>query len=639
MADDTIKELWESLSNFGADEPSSHLILVSVKKCIDIGKLRELVDALTLPDYEDVLQFVGWELIGVICPTFVDNIQQEGFQECKRLLKFIAEKCNGKEVCIGVLEQLNSQSSFHLEKFITLLNMVKTALQKLKEKKLKCVSMVLPSIMRQIKSVELLDEPTENEPDDEEGRIIHVIQSVLEHMNDFLRPLVQECTTKTSCSAMHSPDSYITSLRQEILQCLIQLLDYPLVFLDLGREAWETKESDINDCQSSHPVDDLSPFRIYPCEIMQFIQMAGDSNVLVYLMEYTWKMEQMFGEEMTALNGSLTIDSGSLEREDVEEQDSNFPILGLGCFSYLLLVEEIEKDHFPAVHSFKYMVRVNMKHVLCLLRRTELYVIHKGLELLNVLFARLEDKCLEYRHDEFKHMVDILKTLINVMTICSSKKLRLKSVHLFPILVAKLDQRSQYGIFYTILEECHHAGVAGMLIYLLKEQVNHELCSTVEKSWFQGTRLMSILQLVLKPPPKPGTEKDLVQDTDRIMGTLNLVRFILLRDLSDKTNVWENFTAMEQNFLEPLKETLKETTLQYQAELMRKKDEMAENKSNTKKDGIEFNIKSPDGKSLPPMPYSAQIEALESGLHSLDMMESILARISEIAKLRKKEEK
>lgn len=210
---------------------------------------------------------------------------------------------------------------------------------------------------------------------------------------------------------------------------------------------------------------------------------------------------------------------------------------------------------------------------------------------------------------------------------------------MFPILVAKLDQRSQYGIFYTILEECHHAGVAGMLIYLLKEQVNHELCSTVEESWFQGTRLMSILQLVLKPPPKPGTEKDLVQDTDRIMGTLNLVRFILLRDLSDKTNVWENFTAMEQNFLEPLKETLKETTLQYQAELMRKKDEMAENKSNTKKDRIEFNIKSPDGRSLPPMPYSAQIEALESGLHSLDMMESILARISEIAKLRKKEEK
>lgn len=51
--------------------------------------------------------------------------------------------------------------------------------------------------------------------------------------------------------------------------------------------------------------------------------MAGDSNVLVYLLEYTWKMEQMFVEEITALNGSLTIDSGSLEGEDVEEQGKN----------------------------------------------------------------------------------------------------------------------------------------------------------------------------------------------------------------------------------------------------------------------------------------------------------------------------
>lgn len=40
---------------------------------------------------QDVLQFVGWELIGVICPAFVDNIPQDGFQECKRILKFIAE--------------------------------------------------------------------------------------------------------------------------------------------------------------------------------------------------------------------------------------------------------------------------------------------------------------------------------------------------------------------------------------------------------------------------------------------------------------------------------------------------------------------------------------------------------------------
>ena len=34
------------------DEPSSHLILVASKKCIDNGKWRELVDSLAHPDYE-----------------------------------------------------------------------------------------------------------------------------------------------------------------------------------------------------------------------------------------------------------------------------------------------------------------------------------------------------------------------------------------------------------------------------------------------------------------------------------------------------------------------------------------------------------------------------------------------------------
>jgi len=277
-----------------------------------------------------------------------------------------------------------------------------------------------------------------------------------------------------------------------------------------------------------------------------------------------------------------------------------------------------------------------MRSVFCLLSRTEHFAVYKGLELLDVLSTRLKEKCLLYRHDEFKDVTDIVKALINVMTMCSSKKLRLKGVRIFPILVSKLDTRSQYGVFYTILEDCHHAGVAGLLIYLLKEQVNQALCSTEEELWFQGTRLMSILQLVFKPPAGAGTDKDLVQETDRIMGALNCLRFVLLRDESDKTTVWQNFTTVEKNFLDPLREALKVTKIQYQAELLNKQGEMAGNKGKKVEENIEFTIKSPDGKALELMPLSDQCEALQSGLYSLDMMESVLARISEIANSRNK---
>jgi len=46
-----------------------------------------------------------------------------------------------------------------------------------------------------------------------------------------------------------------------------------------------------------------------------------------------------------------------------------------------------------------------------------------------------------------------------------------------------------------------------------------------------------------------------------------------------QTRVWENFTAIEKDFMEPLRQALKVTTIQYQAELTNKRDEMAGNKS------------------------------------------------------------
>lgn len=66
-----------------------------------------------------------------------------------------------------------------------------------------------------------------------------------------------------------------------ILFSLIQLLHYPLVFLDLGREAWKMMESDSNDYQSSHPVEDLSPFRTFPLEIMVVITFFSPVHCLI----------------------------------------------------------------------------------------------------------------------------------------------------------------------------------------------------------------------------------------------------------------------------------------------------------------------------------------------------------------------
>ena len=40
---------------------------------------------------KDALEFVGWELVGVISQTVGDEIESDAFQECNKILKIIAE--------------------------------------------------------------------------------------------------------------------------------------------------------------------------------------------------------------------------------------------------------------------------------------------------------------------------------------------------------------------------------------------------------------------------------------------------------------------------------------------------------------------------------------------------------------------
>ncbi|XP_058969222.2 glomulin [Pocillopora verrucosa] len=633
MADDDVEELQESLSKFCTEKPNTHLILVAAQKCVSGGKWTRLLECLTRSDHKDALEFVGWELIGVISQAIADDFESDALEERKKILRLIAERCSAKEVCIGVLEQLDSGTDCHFNNFVTLLDTLKTAIHRLQEKKSKYVGMALPCVTRYIKGIQLSDEI---ETEKESGSECLKMPSIMKHVLDFLRPLVQEVSLQSSSAEISPSSSCISQLGPEIIKCLIQLLDYPLVFVDLEKHSKENADPDNEDDESiSEEKCSLTvmEYRTIALEIMKFIHMANGSYL--YLMEYTSKTYNNVQEKSNKTSDRDV--SAEEEYDDEDEQErSCYPVLGLGCFVYLLLVEKMEDRNIPAVFSFRYLLRVNIKSILFLLSRTEHGVIYKGLGLLETLSKRLKDKSLVYNQYEFKDLMDIVKALINVMTMCSSKKLRLRAVQVLPNLVSKLDTRSRYGLLYTVLQDCSHPGVAGLLIHLLKEQVDQALSTSEDEPWFQGSRLMSILQLVFKPPSGAGTDKDLVQETDRVMAALNCLRFVLLRDESDKTTVWRNFTTIEKDFTEPLRQASKVTRLQYQAELANKRDEMAGNKSKNMEQNTEFSVKSPDGKALELMSLADQCEALQSGLYSLDMMDSVLARITEIATIRSK---
>ena len=72
------------------------------------------------------------------------------------------------------------------------------AINRLKEKKLKCVSMVFPCILRNIRNIPISDDLIRRKLDKEVRDKNHVMQPAVNYVLEFLRPLVQEVNMQSS---------------------------------------------------------------------------------------------------------------------------------------------------------------------------------------------------------------------------------------------------------------------------------------------------------------------------------------------------------------------------------------------------------------------------------------------------------
>ena len=102
------------------------------------------------------------------------------------------------------------------------------AIDRLEEKKSKFVGMVLPCVTRYIKGIQLSDE-VENLK--ESGSECLKMPSVLKHILDFLRPLVQEVSMLSSSSEMVRIFSNICSKSSDLYLLTLILRTQSINFL------------------------------------------------------------------------------------------------------------------------------------------------------------------------------------------------------------------------------------------------------------------------------------------------------------------------------------------------------------------------------------------------------------------------
>ncbi|XP_064227207.1 glomulin [Aotus nancymaae] len=558
------------------------LFQLAGQKCIEEGHIDQLLEIIQDEKNKVIIKNMGWNLVGPVvrCLLWKEREDDDKRKVYFLILDLLVKLCNPKELLLGLLELIEEPSGKQIsQSILLLLQPLQTVIQKLHNKAYS-IGLALSTLWNQLSLLPVPYSKEQIQMDD------YGLCRCCKALIEFTKPFVEEVIDNKENSLENE------KLKDELLKFCFKSLKCPL----LTAQFLEQSEEGGND-----------PFRYFASEIIGFLSAI----------EHPFpKMIFNHGRRKRTWN-YLEFE----EEEDKQLADS------MASLAYLVFVQGICIDQLPMVLSPLYLLQLNMGHIEVFLQRAEESVISKGLELLENSLLRIEDNSLLYQYLEIKSFLTVPQGLVKVMTLCPMETLRKKSLAMLQLYISKLDSPGKYTLFRCLLNTSHHSGVEAFIIQNIKNQIDMSFKRTHNKKWFTGPQLISLLDLVLFLPE--GAETDLLQNSDRIMASLNLLRYLVIKDNENdnQTGLWTELGNVKNNFLKPLHIGLNMSKAHYEAEI---KNSQEAQKS---KDLCSITV---GGEEIPNMPPEMQLKVLHSALFTFDLIESVLARVEELIEMKTK---
>nr|XP_033771360.1 glomulin isoform X2 [Geotrypetes seraphini] len=489
--------------------------------------------------------------------------------------------CNPKELLLGLLEQVEDACGEDISPVISLLlQPLQTVLMKLGDKKAYSVGLALSTLVNRISTLPVPYSKDQIQQDP------HGLCRCCSSLVTFAKPFVAEVVKRQE----HSKE-----LKSELLKFCFSCLKYPLLRAHLDQIPKDTEEHSL---------------WLFATDILDFLWLLGEPLSKVFLQQ-----------------GSTP---HALDEQDLSQDDVLYCEDSRACLAYLLFVHYIGMNYFPLVFSPSFLLQCNMTHIEMLLKRMEESMLSKGLDLFENCLLRVEDNSLLHQYLEIKSFLSVPEDLVKVMILCPIEHLRKKSFKILQLYIDKLNAEGKYKLFRCLLKTSNHSGTEGYIIQNIKNQIDLSLKTGYGRKWFSGQRLIPLLHTVLSLPE--GVETDLLQNSDRIMAALNLLRYLIIKDpeYENQTEIWTELSRIERDFLKPLRMGLNMSKAHYEAKI-----------SSTKQDRRESHIKTictitAGGKTLPNMTPEMQLQVLQSALFTFDLIESVLVRVEELIEVKGK---
>lgn len=371
---------------------------------------------------------------------------------------------------------------------------------------------------------------------------------------------------------------------------MMELLAQPLGFLDMTESTT------------------TPPARAFANRILNVIH-AYNPNLLMFL-QYAEDREKFDFEK-----------ENEVFCEDYYACEDKVPLFGISVFYYLIFGEGVKINHLPSVYDTQYVARICLILSAHLLNHSGEYAFKKGLILAEQSLKQIKKESLNLDFLEYHFNKDFIEHLINVMIYSQTSQTRKQSLDVFKSYIDKFSLTARYWLLMNFRSSISHAGLCGFIITHIKDLINNQW--TCENTMFKGKLLFD---LIIKWCELPKKEKsDLVDNFEQIVASINIVRYLALRDKnSNVSGLWDSIPLLINAFLEPIRLGIYHSRTHYGMKL----EEFQKQPRDGGWKDIKLNIKV-GNEMIPNIPQNDKVNVILSALNALDLIESLIVRVEE----------
>ncbi|CAJ1059738.1 glomulin-like [Xyrichtys novacula] len=545
--------------------------------CLTGDKSAQLLTFLQDKKNQGLVKTMGCVLIE---PLVKEELKKgKSLDHCQAAITHLTGTCSPNELLhslVGLTEDINPVAIS--DTIIALIPHLQTVLLQLKDRKAAGLGLALSALQKQLSRLPV--PYTQQQEEADEYGVCRCCNALVA----FTRPFMEEVKSKNGNCVTNSEDE---EMRTELLKFCMWSLSEPLLEAELNQ-------------------DRQTSLWLFATKIMVLLLAIQPplSELLFFNSVKKWA-----------------------QTDSTQSKESR------ACLAYLLFVQLICIDSFPAVFSPVFVLQCNMENINQLLSSKKESHLLKGLALSAKSLENVQDNSLPVSLLELRSFSSMPQNLRQVLTDCPIKHLRESGLKVLQLFINKLDTEAKYKFFRYMLKTSNHAGVESYIIKNIRDQVEFSMQPGNANKWFLGEDLLSLLGQVLCLPQEANS--DLLTNMDKIMESLNLLRYLLLRDkeLKNKTGVWEELCRIKDEYLKMLRVCVSISRGYYSAELKALREDQklkAKEARDAARSARLVKSLAVRHEKVPDMSSEVQNQVLQSALVTFDLMESLIFRIEEI---------